>query len=221
LVESVDYRVAVDGARRSATARLRWSGMALVAGGVLMAVATLVHPSVETAATIVQHEERLVAAHLLYTVSYLLVLLGLPGLYDAGPVRTGRLGAAGFLVAFSGTALLAVSGNFGFMAPVLAAESPETIDAISQYPPVVGLNAVAAVGFMVGYVLLGVAIAKTPDLPRVAGVLVAVGAPSHLIGFALAQFASPSLWLVAIGGSVALGAGLAWCGYQMWQRPAS
>jgi hypothetical protein len=34
-----------------------------------------------------------------------------------------------------------------------------------------------------------------------------VGAPSHLIGFALAQFASPALWPIAILGSVALGAG--------------
>jgi hypothetical protein len=29
------------------------------------------------------------------------------------------------------------------------------------------------------------------------------------------------LWAVAILGSVALGAGLAWPGYQMWQKPAS
>jgi uncharacterized membrane protein YdjX (TVP38/TMEM64 family) len=42
---------------------LRWCGIALVAAGVLMVVATLLHPSRETATTIVASESRLVAAH--------------------------------------------------------------------------------------------------------------------------------------------------------------
>jgi hypothetical protein len=133
----------------------------------------------------------------------------------------GRLGLAGFLVAFIGTTLIAVSGNFGFIAPVLAAESPETIDAISVYLPVVALNGVAFVGFVVGFVLLGTAMAKTATLPRASGILVAVGAPSQVFGFAVAQFVSPTLWIFAILGSVALGAGLAWPGYQVWQKPES
>jgi hypothetical protein len=49
---------------------------------------------------------RLVAAHVLFTLSYLLVLLGLPRLYGAESVRMGRLGLVGFLVAFTGTALV-------------------------------------------------------------------------------------------------------------------
>jgi hypothetical protein len=83
---------------------------------------------------------------------------------------------AGFLITIVGTTLIAVSGNFGFIAPVLAAESPKTIDAISHYPIIVGLNAVAAVGFMVGFVLFGIAVAKTATLPCPSGILVAVGA---------------------------------------------
>ena len=43
---------------------LRWCGMALVAAGVLMTVATLLHPSSETATTIIASEVGLVAAHL-------------------------------------------------------------------------------------------------------------------------------------------------------------
>jgi uncharacterized membrane protein YdjX (TVP38/TMEM64 family) len=76
---------------------LRWCGMALMAAGVLMVVATLLHPSRETATTIVASESRLVAAHVVYTIVWLLVLLGLPGLYAAQGGRTGRLGLAGFL----------------------------------------------------------------------------------------------------------------------------
>jgi hypothetical protein len=205
----------------SLAALLRWSGLALAAGGLLLAVATALHPNRETTATILQAEVRLVAAHVLFTLSSLLVLLGLPGLYGAESVRMGRLGFAGFLLAFMGTTLIAVSGNFGFIAPVLAAESPATIDAINLYLPVVALNGVAFAGFVVGFVLFGLAMARTATLSRSSGILVAVGAPSQVVGFALAQTVSPALWIVAILGSVALGAGLAWSGYQMWQNPAS
>jgi hypothetical protein len=91
----------------------RWSGMALVAAGVLMVVATLLHPSRETAPTIVATEPRLIAAHVAYTLAWLLVLLGLPGLYAAQRGGMGRLGLVGFLTAFAGTYLIAVTGNFG------------------------------------------------------------------------------------------------------------
>jgi hypothetical protein len=172
---------------------LRWSGLALIAGGLLMAVATVLHPSRETPATILEAEVRLVAAHVLFTLSYLLVLLGLPGLYGAHSVRMGRLGLVGFVLAFTGTMLIAVSGNFGFLAPVLAAQSPATIDAINRYLPEVALNAVAFGGFVVGFILFGVAMAKTASFPRPAGLLVAVGAPAQVLGFATAQVVSPVL----------------------------
>ncbi len=197
---------------------LRGCGLALVAAGGLLVLATLLHPSHETAATITASEGRLVAAHVAYTLSWLLVLLGLPGLYAAQAGRMGRLGLAGFLTAFSGTYLIAVTGNFGFLAPVLAANSPAVLDAINQYPPVVAINALAAVAFMIGYVLFGIAMTRTPSLPRLAGILVAVGAPTHLLGFGVAQLVSPSLWLIAVVGSVILAAGLAWPGYRLWHH---
>jgi hypothetical protein len=196
---------------------LRWSGLALVSGGVLLAVATLLHPSRETAATIIASEVRLVAAHVLYTVSSLLVLLGLPGFYVAQRGRMGRLGFAGFLVAFFGTYLLAVSGNFGFLAPVLAKEAPALIIATGFYPPVAGLNGLAAVAFMVGYALLGIAMTRAETLPRLSGIFVAVGGPAYLLGAGIALIVSPAVWPVAVLGSACLGAGLAWPGYRLWQ----
>jgi hypothetical protein len=213
--------VVLEGRGPSLAALLRWSGLALVAGGLLMAVATVLHPSRETSATILETEVRLVAAHVLFTLSYLLVLLGLPGLYGAHSVGMGRLGLVGFLLAFMGTMLVAVSGNFGFLAPVLAAESPATIDAINRYPPEVALDAAAFVGLVVGFILFGMAMVKTATLPRFSGLLVAVGAPVQVLGFGLAQTVAPALWIFAILGSVAFGAGLAWPGYRLWQKPAS
>src|SRR5215211_5813569 len=201
----------------SLAALVRWSGLALVAGGLLLALASALHPSRETTATILTAEVRLVAAHVLFTLSSLLILLGLPGLYGVHSVRMGRMGLVGFLLALMGTMLVAVSGNFGFIAPVLAAESPATIDAINAYLPVVALNAVAFVGFVAGFNVFGMAMAKTATLPRSSGLLVAVGAPIQLLGFAMGQFVAPALLTIGILGSVALGVGLAWPGYQLWQ----
>ena len=193
--------------------------MALIVGGLLTVVATALHPSRETTISILQTEPRLVAAHALFTLAYLLVLLGLPGLYAAQSAMIGRLGLSGFLLAFTGTTLVAVSGDFGFMAPVLA-ESPERIDAVNRYPPVVILNAVAFATFVLGFVLFGVAMTKTKRLPHSPGILIATGAPTNVLGFATAYLVSSALWTIAVIGSAALGGGLAWAGYRMWRQPA-
>ena len=148
-------------------------------------------------------------------------MLGLPGLYAVHCAGMGRLGLAGFLTALSGTYLIAVTGNFGFLAPVLAKQSPAVLDALSQSLPVVIINGLAAILFMVGYILFGIAMIRTATLPRWSGVLVAVGAPAHLLGFGIAQLVSTAAWPIAILGSVSLGAGLAWAGYRLWHMPAA
>jgi hypothetical protein len=197
---------------------LRWCGIALVAGVVLMVVATLLHPSRETATTIVASEPRLVAAHVVYTLAWLLVLLGLPGLYAAQRGGMGRLGLAGFLTACTGTYLLPVIGYFGFLAPVLARQSPDMLDAINQYNPVVIISGLAAICFIVGYAIFGIAMTRTVTLPRLSGVLVAVGGPAYLLGWGISQLVSTAAWLVAVLGALSLGAGLAWPGYLIWQN---
>jgi hypothetical protein len=94
-------------------------------------------------------------------------------------------------------------------------------DSINQYVPVVIINGLAAILFMIGYVLLGVAMVRTAALARWAGVLVAVGAPAHLLGFGIAQLVTTAAWPIAILGSACLGAGLGWAGYRLWQKPTA
>jgi hypothetical protein len=200
---------------------IRWAGLASSPVPPLQLRATLLHPSHETVGTIIASETSLVAAHNLYTLSYVLVLLGLPGLYAAQRGQMGRLGVVGFLGAFVGTYLIAVTGNFGFLAPVLAKEAPAVLDSIIQYQPVVVVNGLAAVAFIIGYAVLGIAMARTATIPRLAGVLVAVGGPLHLLGFGVAQLVSPALWPIAVLGSASLGAGLAWPGYRLWHPRAT
>jgi hypothetical protein len=55
----------------------------------------------------------------------------------------------------------------------LAKQSPAVFDSISQYPPVVIINGLAAILFMIGYVLFGVAMIRTVTLRHWSGVLAA------------------------------------------------
>lgn len=200
---------------------IRLGGRALAGGGVLLVVGTVLHPSQETPASILELEAQLVGSHAVSIVAYLLILLGLPILYSAELRRLGRLGSTGFLIAWIGTALLAISSQFGFIAPPLVATTPDALDHILLYPPVVVFNGLAATSFMGGYVTLGIAVSRSSTFSRWSGLLLALGAPMHLIGFGVAQLAAPALWFVAVLGAAFLGAGLAMCGSRIAGRIAA
>jgi hypothetical protein len=71
---------------------LRVGGLALVAVGVLMGVAILLHLIYETVTPITASEVRPVAAHIAYALSGLLVVVGLPGLWVAQPLPASGCG---------------------------------------------------------------------------------------------------------------------------------
>jgi energy-converting hydrogenase Eha subunit A len=111
---------------------IRWGGLAALVGGVLFVVAELLGlPTIniesfsETATT---------TSFAIQTTTFLLgvvlMLLGLVGLYARQSEAAGALGLIGFLVAFLGTVLI---GGFMwasvFIAPALATEVPEVVDA--------------------------------------------------------------------------------------------
>jgi hypothetical protein len=123
-----------------------------------------------------------------------------------------------FLMVFFGTLFFAVSNNYGFIAPVLAAEAPAMLDAINAYPPVVALNGLLAVGFFLGFIFFGIATMRARVLPRQTGILMAIGSPLNLVGGALGLLVFEALWIVAILGALLLGLGLAWAGYSLWSH---
>ena len=194
----------------------RWSGIACILAGLLLALATLIHPSRETPEIILEQELRLVAAHWLTTFSFGFLLLGLPGLYAAQSERAGRLGLVSFLMSFFGTLFFAVSNHYGFIAPVLAAQAPAMLDAINAYPPVIALNGLLAVGFFLGFIFFGIATLRARVLPRQTGILMIIGSPLNIAGAVLGLFVSETFWIIAILGALVLGLGLAWAGYSLW-----
>ncbi len=199
---------------------VRWSGFSLILAGLLVALATLIHPSKETAQSILAQETRLIAGHWLFTLYCVFFLLGLPGLYAANARQLGRLGLVGFLLLFAGTVLFAVSDDYGFNAPVLARMAPQTLDALNTYPSNEAMNGLFVVLQLVGFPLFGIALRRARDLPAWSGILIAVGWPLFIIASGLALTVFEPLWNLAVLGTFLLGVGLAWAGYAMWSEKA-
>jgi hypothetical protein len=101
-----------------------------------------------------------------------LLLIGLVGLYARQSEAAGPLGLAGFLVAFLGTAL-----NMGFfwailfLTPILAVEAPVLLDE----GPTPGFF-FTLITFTVGWMLFGVATLRARVYPRIAAIVLIIGA---------------------------------------------
>lgn len=153
---------------------VRWSGLAALVGGVLFVVAELlglptlnVESFSETVTTTSYAIQQLA-----YLLGVALVLLGLCGLYVRQSEATGVLGLIGFLIAFLGTVLIAgFMWASAFIAPALATEAPEFLDA--GPPP--GLIPTFII-FAVGWLLFGIATLRGRVFPRASAIALIVGA---------------------------------------------
>ena len=175
------------------TALIRRSGLLAIAAGGYMVVLPFVHPeSPQSAAW--------VPVHLLYFAALTVVLLVLVGILAIQLQRGGRLGVAGFLAAFVGTAMMLLEGREHLFSPDFGQGTPLGLWELMA----------ASVIFSIGYILLGVAIARAGALPRGAGILLAVGGP--VVAF------SPPIGVLAvlIVGHALFGLGLVWSGYALW-----
>jgi hypothetical protein len=172
---------------------VRQSGLLAIAAGASTILAPLVHPeSPQSAAW--------VPVHLLHFATLVIILLVLVGILARQFRRAGRLGLAGFLVAFVGTAMTLMEGREHLFSPDFGQGTPLGLWQLVA----------AALVFSVGYILLGSAIARARVLPRGAGILLTIGGP--IVAF------SPPIGIlpVLIVGHALFGLGLAWLGYALW-----
>jgi hypothetical protein len=195
---------------------LRWSGFSLILAGVLVVLATVIHPSKETPQTILAQETRLITGHWLFTFYSGFLFLGLPGVYASQARQLGRLGLAGYLSLIFGNLLYVVSSDYGFNAPVLARGAPDMLDAINRYPPVIIMDGLFVVLLLIGFAAFGIAVVRTRVFPPWTGILIAVGWPLYMVGAALSLQVLEALWVVVIFAAVLTGAGLAGIGYALW-----
>lgn len=197
----------------SSTTLYRLSGISLLIGGLLAALATVPvfftgeDPTSPIAAT----------AALLRIIGDMLIVVGLPGVYSRQAQRAGLLGLIGFLSTLVYILITGVVNDTieAVILPFLASAAPSLL----KGSPPQGLLILFLVGGLlglVGSVSLGVAMLRTTVLTRWVGLPLIVGVVLNLAG---------SFLLPAVGttGTVLFLLGLAWLGFGVWssRQPTS
>jgi hypothetical protein len=197
---------------------IRWSGFALLLGGVLTVLFGLVlYPTGGGEGAHRTQGVFWVPAHTVHAISGILLLFGLLGLYARQASTTGRLGLLGFALAFAGTALYVVTGAItAFVMPIVGHLDPAALEQDGAFLGSAAIRAVflsSNVLLAPGYVLVGLATLRPALLPRPAAFMTIVGAA--LANIPVQPF-GPMPWIVVITALLILGVGLAWLGHALW-----
>lgn len=176
----------------------------MAGGAVLVGVFPLLHPAHDAAG---YASAGWAPIHLLPHVGLILIMAGLPRLVLEHGRSGGRMLRVGAAVTYVGMVLTVGQAMVeAFVFPIWAVESPARLTS----PPPAGAGAFMALGslaFVVGFVLLGIAVARTQALPSRAGILIVLGAPAFGLGGA-----ALGLDAVFVAGGLVLGTGLLWLG---------
>ena len=187
---------------------LRLGGLAAVVGGVLFAVSDLLTLLLDVDDPIGSINSASFALSVgLGLISAVLLTGGLVGIYAARSGATGVLGLIGFALAFAGE-ILAAGGIWSeaFITPALAQEAPEIL--LTDPPGIVTFGNILTFGLLtVGWLILGAAILRARAYPRVATVLVLVGAVVQAL-----PFLPPA---IGVPGAVVFDVGVAWLGFAL------
>jgi hypothetical protein len=136
----------------------------------------------------------------MYLIGVLLLLVALVGLYARQSQESGVLGVAGFLAALIGTGLLAgMMWTFAFVVPSVAVEAPTFLNAEQVAGPLDAGFMLSGLAVAIGWALFGVATLRAGVFPRVAAVVLIVGAIVTFLPFA------PSTLIIDLA--------VAWMGY--------
>lgn len=145
----------------SAQALNRWSGIFVI----IVAVLTLVGGLIRFAALELD-TGNLMLGQALYTAAYVVGSLGFVALYAPHATRMGKLGFAGFILSFLGISLNSIA-SFLWLATVTGQEWGHA--ALMFAWGTVPILIIGALSAIVGYILFGVAAARSGAYPRWAG----------------------------------------------------
>lgn len=157
---------------------IRLGGLAAVLAGVLLTIGALLSLATESENL---SESATTASYaftwLLYLLGGVLLLLGLVGLYARQSEAAGILGLVGFVAALFGTvlALGAVWAQL-FVAPSLAVEASRVLDTEPTGALALGFTLTFLVFLPLGWLLFGIATLRARVYPRVAAIVLIVGA---------------------------------------------
>ncbi len=199
-VSTLTSQPATQRADLSPAALIRSSGVLAVISGAYLFILPFIHPNDDHG----NEHASWVPVHLLYFFALMLLMLVLVGIFVRQFHQAGRLGFAGFLTAFMGTALVLMEGREHLFSPDFNQGTPRGLYELI----------LESVVFSVGFILLGIAISRARVLPRSAGVVLAVSGP-------VVAFAPPIGSVIVMTVSQAIfGAGLMWIGYALWKETA-
>lgn len=154
----------------------RWVGPLAIAAAILIILSQSVLLAIglafgaQPADTVVHSLKYALALLAMYAL-----LLALTGLYLRQASGAGRLGLAGYLIAFLGTLLLA--GDWWFetvIVPRIAAVAPEVMTGAITGSMAIGAAATFGL-FAVGWIVFGIATLRAKVFPRPAAVLLIIG----------------------------------------------
>jgi hypothetical protein len=199
------------------------AGLSAVLSGLLYILIQPIHPP--EAVSTVTGSAWAIVAYMTMAMS-ILGLVGVTGIYLRQVKETGVLGLIGYLL-FALFYLGTTAWTFAeaLILPALSAQAPQFVDGFlgvfDGSGGGAGLGALGAMGllifpvYLLGGVLLGVAMFRAGILARGGAVLLALGAASTL----LVQFLPHAAARYA---AVPVGVALIWLGYSLWseQRPA-
>src|SRR6266699_2392177 len=200
---------------------IRWSGLALMIGGILGAVGLVIHPLSETASDVAG--SLWVPAHLLAFVSTIPLIFGLVGLYARQAEEAGRSGLLGFALTLIG----AISEGMELLwieviiFPFLVANDPALYDSLRSSSAYLVALALSFLLFFGGWITFGAAMVRAAVLPRwtVWLVIMAVIPAIVLLGVATASglsgSGSPTILIFNIVGIVLSLSFVGW-GYALW-----
>jgi hypothetical protein len=192
---------------------LRWSGLAALVGGVLFAVLSIVEFLLfggQSGSAVVASSAWLVV-EVAYILAAAFLILGLVGLYLLQAKPAGSLGLVAFMVALTGTVMLAgADWSAAFFGPWVAEAAPELLVTEPAGTMTAGVI-LTFVSFALGWFLFGLASLRAGVLSRGPALLLMVGAVLALV---LAFLELPFE-------AVVLGAAVAWMGYGLWSHAAS
>ena len=198
---------------------IQLNGIACIFGGIFLTAFVLVHPWDQLMGAAIAQTPQWRLAHTFHFIGAAFALVGLPGLLAQQRAAFGWFGLVGFALSFLGNAMFLGTGMItAFIWPMLAVDAPICVEVggpIFSSPVSVLAFALTACILAVGYFLFGIATLWAGVLPRLATVVLVVGAilgmlPPHPVG--------PLPWWALVLGGALYGTALIWLGGFLWMK---
>ena len=183
---------------------VRWSGLLLIAGSVLLGIAI-----VRVSFNPVVNQLFTPGVSVLFLLSAILLLLSLPGMYARQANSAGWLGLVGYILLQAGIVLIVIVSATPLLYPSIKATPGENIYAF-----------LLGIALTLGLLLTGIATIQAGILPRWSGILLLAATAGFFFDFFVAEFLPP---IAGQAGSALFGVlltvALTWVGFSILTNP--